>query len=223
MSESALRQALGSAITVSIIGIVALAAGGFFAPIPASNADGSLVVTAYVTRTILVIISLAISLVIAYRLGYRIGAADNSDDRALPTPDPSASSQIVTLLNTPGSRRDGFLGGGVVMFAYWIITTLYLIAFGKFLDIVPITPATASSTIGQRLLLGIVLVAAGLGLGALGARAALARKMTNAALGVTIAASPPLPNVSAQAEPSSANATSESAPWPSDVEQAPQE
>ena len=65
MSETALRQALGAAITVSIIGIVALAAGGFFAPIPAAGADGSLVVAAYLVRSILVIIGLAISTLIA--------------------------------------------------------------------------------------------------------------------------------------------------------------
>lgn len=185
MSETALRQALGAAITVSIIGIVALTAGGFFAPIPTDPTDGSFIVTAYLVRSILVIIGLAISLIVTYFVGLRIVNAESSDDSAdseLPKPDPSASSPIITLLNTPGARRDALFGGGIVMFAYWFITTLYIIAFGKFLGNAPITPDNAASTIFQHLVVGVVFVAAGLGLGGLGARTALARKMTNFAL-----------------------------------------
>jgi hypothetical protein len=180
MSETALRQALVAAIAASIIGVVALAGGAFIAPMPVGG-DATLVVTGYLIRSILVIVGLTIALIISYFAGYRIEAAE-TQPADTPTPDPSANSRIVSLLSTPGSRRDAFFGGGVVMLSYWLVTTLYILALGKYIGDGVVNATTAGSFVFSHGIQGLVFIAAGLGLGALGARAAVARKLTSAAL-----------------------------------------
>lgn len=204
MSETALRQALVTAITVSVIGLAALALGAFFTPVTADS-DAGRVVTAVLIRAILVIVGLALALFLTYMTGYRIETG-GQEPTPTPKPDPSASSGLVTLLTTPGSRRDSLFAGAIVMLSYWLVTTLYTIALGKFTGGPAITGANLFSILWPRLAVGLVCAAAGMGLGGLGARAALARRLTTAALSGARppAAQPPTAPESAPGDPSAA-------------------
>lgn len=181
MSESALRQALVAAITVSVVGLAALALGAFFAPIT-QESDASHIVTAVLIRAVLVIVGLAIALFLSYMTGFRIESTAEPTPTPTPKPDPSASSGLVTLLTTPGSRRDALYAGGIVMLSYWLVTTLYVVALGKYTGDQLTTGANLTSFLASRLGMGLVCILAGLGLGGLGARASLARRLTSNAL-----------------------------------------
>lgn len=184
MSEASLRQALGAAIIAAVVGVVALALGAFIAPIPRQT-DASQVATALFVRGVLALVALALALFFSYGVGYRIeGIFTKSPAKPLPQPDPSASSPLLSLFTTPGSRRDSVFAGGIVMLSYWLLTTLYIVALGKFIGNVGVDSASAGSFISSHALQGLVLVAAGLGCGGLGARAALARKLTSNALSI---------------------------------------
>lgn len=181
MSEASLRQALGAAIAVAVIGVAALALGAFIAPIP-QQTNATQVATALFIRGVLALISLALALFFSYGVGYRIEDRATQASTPLPQPDPSASSPIVSLFTTPGTRRDALFAGGIVMLSYWLLTTLYIIALGKYVGAVGVDAASAGSFISSHAVQGLVLIAAGLGCGGLGARAALARKLTSKAL-----------------------------------------
>jgi hypothetical protein len=203
MSEASLRQALVAAIIAAVAGVVALALGAFIAPIP-SQTNASQVATALFVRGMLALIALALALFFAYGVGYRIEGAEAKESlQPLPQPDPSASSPLVSLFTTPGTRRDAVFAGGIVMLSYWLLTTLYIAALGKYIGNVGFNPADAGSFISSHITQGLVLIAAGLGCGGLGSRAALARKLTSKALSIP-ALPPDLPPAagSAPADPS---------------------
>ncbi|HEU0027012.1 MAG TPA: hypothetical protein VFQ25_07845 [Ktedonobacterales bacterium] len=204
MSEASLRQALSAAIIAAVAGLVALVVGAFIAPLPTATISTSptQVVTALLIRGVLVIASLALAVFLAYRTGYRI--QDDVDDDAqakLPQPDPSASSPLVSMFTTPGPRRDAMFAGAIALGVYWIITSLYIVALGKTVGHIGVVSSDVGSFITQRIGLGLVLVAAGLGCGGLGARAALARKLTRQAL--MGPANPPISDASSAAPGSS--------------------
>lgn len=182
MSEASLRQALAAAILAAVIGVAALAIGAFVAPIP-NQTSASQVVTALLIRGVLAIIGLGLALVIAYVLGSRI---ENASERAvatpLPKPDPSASSPLVTMFATPGPRRDATFGGAIVTGVYWLMTTLYILALGKVIGNLGVDTSNLGSFASQHIVQGLVLVAAGMGCGAIGARTAQARRLTQQAL-----------------------------------------
>ena len=195
MSETSLRQALTAAIASAVIGVAALALGAFIAPIPSATTttNPGQVVTALLIRGVLVIVGLGATVILAYRAGYRIHAAANDDvQERLPQPDPSASSPLISMFLTPGPRRDAMFAGAIVMGAYWIITSLYVAALGRSVGNVGVVSSDIGSFIWQRIVLGLVLVATGLGCGGLGARAALARRLTSKALSVPVI-SPDIP------------------------------
>ncbi len=182
MSEASVRQALSAAIVAAITGVVALALGAFIAPIP-QQTNATQVATALFIRGALALVSLALALFFAYGAGYRIeGKAAQTSAAQLPPPDPSASSPIISLFTTPGSRRDAFFAGGIVMLSYWLLTTLYIVALGKYVGNVGVDATNASSFISSHVMQGLVLIVTGLGCGGLGARAALARRVTSNAL-----------------------------------------
>ncbi len=184
MRESSLRQALTAAIIAAVIGVGALALGAFVAPIP-EQTSATQVVTALFIRGVLALIALALALFFSYGVGYRIeGRATETTTPSLPQPDPSANSPIVSLFTTPGTRRDALFAGGIVMLSYWLLTTLYIVALGKYIGNVGIDQASVGSFLGSRALQGTLMIAAGLGCGGLGARAALARKLTGKALSI---------------------------------------
>ncbi len=184
MSEASLRQALGAAIIAAVVGVVALALGAFIAPIP-HQTDASQVATALFVRGVLALVALALALFFSYGVGYRIeGIFAKSPVEPTPKPDPSASSPLVSLFTTPGSRRDAVFAGGIVMLSYWLMTTLYIVALGKYIGNLGVDTTSAGSFISSHVLQGLVLIAAGLGCGGLGARAGLARRLTSNALNI---------------------------------------
>ncbi len=203
MRESSLRQALTAAIIAAVIGVGALALGAFVAPIP-EQTSATQVVTALFIRGVLALIALALALFFSYGVGYRIeGRATETSTSSLPQPDPSANSPIVSLFTTPGTRRDALFAGGIVMLSYWLLTTLYIVALGKYIGNVGIDQTSAGSFLGSRALQGVLMIAVGMACGGLGARTALARKLTNKALSVP-AIPPDLPPLTgpAPADPS---------------------
>lgn len=200
MHEASLRQALGAAIIAAVAGVVSLALGAFIAPIP-TQTSASQVVTALFVRGILALLALALALAIAYFVGFRIEMiGKQASAPSLPKPDPSASSSIVSLFTTPGTRRDAVFAGAIVTAAYWLITTLYILALGKTVGNVGVAAGDIGSYLTSHLAQGLVFVAAGMGCGGLGSRTALAREMTRRAfMGPVI--SPALPP--SAADPSS--------------------
>lgn len=185
MSEASLRQALSAAIIAAVVGLAALALGAFIAPIPSAttSTNPGQVVTALLIRGVLVIAGLAATVFLAYRAGFRIQDVSDDDSQAkTPQPDPSASSLLVSMFTTPGPRRDAMFAGAIVMGVYWIITSLYIAALGKSIGGIGVVSGDIGSFITQRIVLGLVLIAAGLGCGGMGARAALTRKLTRKAL-----------------------------------------
>lgn len=189
MSEAGLRQGLISAIIAAVVGVVALALGAFLAPIP-NRTDAAQVATALFVRGVLALSSIALAFFFAYRSGMRIeNAASAEPEATTPPADPSASSPIVSLFTTPGSRRDALYAGGIVMLAYWLLTSLYILALGKAVGNLGVDTSDIPTFIWTRLLEGVAFVLAGMGCGALGARAAYARRVTVKAL--SIPAMPP--------------------------------
>lgn len=185
MSEASLRQALSAAIIAAVVGVAALALGAFIAPIPnvTTSTNPGQVVTALLIRGILVIVGLAVAVLFAYRAGYRIqGESKDDTQQRLPQPDPSASSPLISMFATPGPRRDALFAGAIVMGVYWTITSLYIVALGRSVGNVGVVSSDVVSFITQRVALGVVLIAAGLGCGGLGYRAAQARMLTQQAL-----------------------------------------
>ncbi|HEX9035809.1 MAG TPA: hypothetical protein VF808_02350 [Ktedonobacterales bacterium] len=189
MREASLRRALVSAIIAAVVGVVALALGAFIAPIPIKT-SATQVVTALFVRSILAILALGLSLYLAYRTGGHIDS-DAPNEPSTPQADPSASSAILSLVTTPGSRRDALFAGGIITGAYWIMTTLYIIALGKIVGNVGVGAGDIGSYLGSHVWWGLALVVVGMGFGALGARAAYARRVTSKSL--SIPAIPPAP------------------------------
>ncbi len=185
MSEASLRQALSAAIIAAVIGVVALALGGFIAPIPTQMSSATQVVTALFIRGILALFALALALIFSYVVGYRIeGSGAQAPTSELHQPDPSASSPLVSLFTTPGTRRDAVFAGGIVMLTYWLITTLYIFALGKMIGNVGVVVGDVGSFVTSHLVQGLVLILTGFGCGGLGSRAAQARRLTRKALSI---------------------------------------
>jgi hypothetical protein len=195
MSEASLRQALSAAIIAAVAGVAALALGAFVAPLPSPTIETSAtqVVTAISIRGVLALLALALSLALAYIIGFRIESADTRPAAApAPKPDPSASSPLVSLFTTPGTRRDAIFAGSIVMGVYWLITTLYILALGKIIGNVGVAAVDMGSFVISHVAQGLILIIAGMGCGGLGSRASLARKLTRRALtGSTASVLPP--------------------------------
>lgn len=191
MSEAGLRQALVAAIIAAVVGVAALALGAFIAPIP-NDTNASQVVTALFVRGVLAFAALALAIFLAYWSGFRIETAAGAQP-ATPPADPSASSALLGLFTTPGSRRDALFSGGIVVLAYWLLTSLYILALGKAVGNLGVSNTSdIPSYIGSRALLGALLLVVGMACGVLGARAAFARRLTSKALSVP-SISPDLP------------------------------
>ena len=76
----------------------------------------------------------------------------------------------------------GVVKGDVVCVLAGRIPELYIAALGKSIGGIGVVSGDIGSFITQRIVLGLVLIAAGLGCGGMGARAAQARKLTRKAL-----------------------------------------
>jgi hypothetical protein len=182
MSEAGLRQALVAAIIAAVVGVAALAVGAFIAPIP-NQTDASQVATALFVRGVLALSALALALFLAYWSGFRIETAAGAQP-ITPPADPSASSALLSLFTTPGSRRDALFSGGIVTLVYWLLTSLYILALGKVIGNIGVNSADISGFLWSRALQGVALIIVGMGCGSLGARAALARRVTRKALSI---------------------------------------
>ena len=126
----------------------------------ADGAVGSLLITG-----LLGLLALAIALALAYVAGILV-------ERDRPR---TALSDEAKLLDPGVVNRGPGLAGLLVMGLYWIVTTVVGVAAGARLN----GPADSSSFLTTRTVLGLVLLAFGFGLGALGGRSPAARSLLN--------------------------------------------
>ncbi len=159
MREMSVRWGLGMGAAGTALGVLALLIGQMFEP-STRFADATAVATAYFVRGILVLLSLGIALALAYYGGWRAALAlAESRDGAAPQ-----------NIEASANRLDAVFAGGIALFAYWFITSLYLWVLLAPQDRQPILSFLAS-----RLVFGVLCVVLGAGMGGMGARAALAR------------------------------------------------
>lgn len=179
MRDTSLRWGLGMGVLSAALGTGALLLGAFIEPFKqVTTADA--VALALFVRGMLVLISLGIALGLAYYAGLRVArayfqslaAAADSTETATNTA--IASLLGSTALGTSLDRKYTVLAGGLTMFCFWLITSMYIF-------VLPPTNQTVSpqgdilSFVETRLLLGVIYVFFGLGLGGLGGRAPAAR------------------------------------------------
>lgn len=168
MRESSVRWGLGSGIAATATGVLAIFLGTIFEP-TTRYPDAISVATALFVRGILILISLGLALSFTYYAGMRIeqaaapayGVGRTHDAQTAPGASASESK----------SRVEAGLAGGIALAAYWAITTLYLWVLLAPQSRMPIGPFFVS-----RLLFGVLCILLGAGMGAIGARGALARR-----------------------------------------------
>ena len=175
MRDVSLRWGLGMGAASAILGTAALIAGSFIEPVQRITTAEAAALAIFV-RGILVLVTLGIALGLAYYAGLRAERARLSEDAAAAAPT-DARGSLSTGTSTgdiQNQRRVAVLAGGLTMFCYWLITSLYLFVLPPSTQ-----PSTAQvdvlSFIENRLLFGIIFVLFGLGLGGLGGRAPAAR------------------------------------------------
>ncbi|HLJ80260.1 MAG TPA: hypothetical protein VKT52_02160 [Ktedonobacterales bacterium] len=206
MRDTSLRWGLGMGVLSAAIGTGALLLGAIIEPFKqVTTADA--VALALFIRGMLVLISLGLALGLAYYAGLRVARAyfqaliESADSLDTTTNTAIASLFGSSVLGTSQNRRYAVLAGGLTMFCYWLITSMYIF----------VLPPTDQSVAPQgnllnfietRLLLGFIYVLFGLGLGGLGGRAPAARLLLDR---ITMprppAAPPPIPPVSLIAAP----------------------
>ena len=175
MREVSRRWALTMSVIAVVEGVAALLIGAFVAPISSHVVDALQIATAIFIRGILALIALAVAITLAYFAGYRI---QSNFEPVEPTASPAIStSPILALFTTPGPRRDSLYAGSLTLIAYWFFTTLYIAALGRSIGGLGLG-SSVPSFILSRLALGVALAAAGGGAGALGARNAYTRALT---------------------------------------------
>lgn len=172
MHEVSRRWALTMSVIAVVEGVAALLIGAFVAPIPSHVIDALQLATAIFIRGILALIALAVAITLAYLAGYRIQSSFEPVEQSA-----SPASPIMALFTTPGPRRDALFAGGLILIAYWFFTTLYIAALGRSIGGLGLD-SSAPSFILSRLALGVALAAAGGGAGAIGARNAYTRALT---------------------------------------------
>src|SRR5579872_1791950 len=200
MRDTSLRWGLGMGVLSAAIGTGALLLGAIIEPFKqVTTADA--VALALFIRGMLVLISLGLALGLAYYAGLRVARAyfqaliESADSLDTTTNTAIASLFGSSVLGTSQNRRYAVLAGGLTMFCYWLITSMYIF----------VLPPTDQSVAPQgnllnfietRLLLGFIYVLFGLGLGGLGGRAPAARLLLDR---ITMprppAAPPPIPPI----------------------------
>lgn len=206
MRDTSLRWGLGMGVLSAAIGTGALLLGAIIEPFKqVTTADA--VALALFIRGMLVLISLGLALGLAYYAGLRVARAyfqaliESADSLDTTTNTAIASLFGSSVLGTSQNRRYAVLAGGLTMFCYWLITSMYIF----------VLPPTDQSVAPQgnllnfietRLLLGFIYILFGLGLGGLGGRAPAARLLLDR---ITMprppAAHPPVPPISLIAAP----------------------
>jgi hypothetical protein len=219
MRDTSLRWGLGMGVLSAAIGTGALLLGALIEPFKqVTTADA--VALALFIRGMLVLISLGLALGLAYYAGLRVARAyfqaltESADSLETTTNSAIASLFGSTVLGTSQNRRYAVLAGGLTMFCFWLITSMYIF----------VLPPTDQSVAPQgnllnfietRLLLGFIFVLFGLGLGGLGGRAPAARLLLDRitmprppaspppAPAIALIESPPLPPLLAEPAPPS--------------------
>lgn len=157
MSETSLRWGLGMGALAAGIGLVAQFVSGWFQP-PTSPTTVDREVQYLLLAGIVLLISLGLVLGLAYYAGLR-AERDRPAMESWTFGDP---------------HRESAWAGTIVMAAYWLVTTL-LVLLAPHHNGGP----SAGGVVGQRLILGLILIAFGYGLGAMGGRAPAARSLLN--------------------------------------------
>ncbi|MEO7001316.1 MAG: hypothetical protein ABI068_05925, partial [Ktedonobacterales bacterium] len=119
--------ALGAAI-----GVLALLGGALLEPIhPVSDALS--VAIAVFVRSLLALLALGVTLLLAYLAGYRIelGAPVASTNATASAADSATTTTSSTPTTSPlTTRTQAALAGVVILFAYWLGSTLYIVLLG---------------------------------------------------------------------------------------------
>ncbi|HLZ23114.1 MAG TPA: hypothetical protein VKQ30_13420 [Ktedonobacterales bacterium] len=178
MRDTSLRWGLGMGVLSAAAGTGALLLGALIEPFKhVTTADA--VALAVFVRGMLVLISLGLALGLAYYGGLRVArtyfqSLTASADSTETTNTALASLLGSSVLGTSLIRKYAVLAGGLTMFCYWLITSMYIF-------VLPPTDQTVTprsnllNFIETRVLLGVIYVIFGLGLGGLGGRAPAAR------------------------------------------------
>lgn len=179
MRDISLRWGLGMGVLSAALGTGALLLGALIEPFKqVTTADA--VALALFIRGMLVLISLGLALGLAYYAGLRVARTffqavlASAESTEMATNTAIASLLGSSVLGTSLDRKFTVLAGGLTMFCYWLITSMYIF-------VLPPTDQSVSprgntlNFIETRLLLGVVYMLFGLGLGGLGGRAPAAR------------------------------------------------
>lgn len=172
MRDESLRWGLGMGVIAAVLGTAALILGSLIEPVNRVTTAEAAALAIFI-RGIFVLITLGIALGLAYYAGLRAErerlSADAADvaDAADESPSPGA-------VGTQTQRSVALLAGGLTMFCYWIITSLYLFVLPPSTQ-PPTAKVDLLSFVENRLLFGVIFVLFGLGLGGLGGRAPAAR------------------------------------------------
>ncbi|MGH2514028.1 MAG: hypothetical protein ACRDHP_00070 [Ktedonobacterales bacterium] len=179
MRDIALRWGLGMGVLSAALGTGALLLGALIEPFKqVTTADA--VALALFVRGMLVLISLGLALGLAYYAGLRVARTyfqivlASADSAETATNTAIASLLGSSVLGTSPDRKFTVLAGGLTMFCYWLITSMYIFVLPP-TDQSVSPQGNALNFIETRLLLGVVYVLFGLGLGGLGGRAPAAR------------------------------------------------
>ncbi|HEX9057987.1 MAG TPA: hypothetical protein VF818_10695 [Ktedonobacterales bacterium] len=169
MRETSLRWGLGMGAIAATIGVIAQLVGSAFQP-HSNRATFDQAIKYVLIAGPLVLIALGVALGLAYYAGLRA-------ERDRP---PKVSTSPDELPPWGGERRDSWLAGVIVMAAYWLITSLYTFVLTSR------TPGfTLDGFLTQKLVQGLIFLAFGYGMGALGGRAPAAHSLLDS---ITIAA-----------------------------------
>lgn len=174
MRDVSLRWGLGMGAVSAVLGTIALIAGSVVEPVQRVTTAEAAALAIFI-RGILVLVTLGIALGLSYYAGLRAERARLNEDAAAAADAASVAGSSATGTEGAQNQRSvAVLAGGVTMFCYWMITSLYMFVLPPSTQ-----PSTAQvdtlSFVENRLLFGIIFVLFGLGLGGLGGRAPAAR------------------------------------------------
>jgi hypothetical protein len=163
MRAVSLRWGSITGVAGAILGLAALVVGAVLEPIK-TQTTAETVAFALFVRGLLAFASLGLALGFAYYGGLRVERTRN----ARATADPQAIPAQPRLYS--------LAAGGIAMFIYWAITSVYVILQ----SVTPASPSSGSTMISflqARAVFGIICVLAGIGLGGIGGRASAAQRL----------------------------------------------
>jgi hypothetical protein len=167
MQDTGLRWGVTTGGFGAVIGVLSYVLGGVLEPVSSGPTTAEAVAVMVFVRGLLVLAVLGIVLGLAYYAGLRVGM--------------DMLQGLTQDEDVPGDRVGPVLSGGLVMFLYWFATTLYVYL------IPPLGKRDASlQTFLVHLLLGAVFIGLGGGLGGLGGRAPVARRLLNRVVGAPL-------------------------------------